>query len=58
VLDRRLVEDVAGYLRSDPGLVEKDWHVTRAIDVLAAFDHGGAVPAGGGGMSLSSRSPD
>lgn len=53
MLDRRLVEDVAGRLRSDPGLVEKDWHVTRAIGVLAAFDHGAAVPAFGGGTSLS-----
>ena len=35
MLDRRLVEDVAARLRSDPGLVEKDWHVTRAIGVLA-----------------------
>jgi Nucleotidyl transferase AbiEii toxin, Type IV TA system len=53
VLDRRLVEDVASRLRSDPGLVEKDWHVTRAISVLASFDHGGAQPAFGGGTSLS-----
>jgi hypothetical protein len=53
VLDRRLVEDVAARLRSDPGLVEKDWHVTRAIMVLANHDHGAAVPAFGGGTSLS-----
>ena len=53
VLDRRLVEDIAGRLRSDPGLVEKDWHITRAVGVLAAFDHGAAVPAFGGGTSLS-----
>jgi hypothetical protein len=52
-LDRRLVEDVAGRLNADPGLVEKDWHVTRAIGVLAGLDHGGAVPAFGGGTSLS-----
>jgi hypothetical protein len=53
VLDRNLVEDVAGRLRSDPALVEKDWHVTRAIGVLAGFDHGTATPAFGGGTSLS-----
>jgi hypothetical protein len=53
VLDRRLVEDVAARLRSDPGLVEKDWHVTHAIGVLAGHDHGAAVPAFGGGTSLS-----
>ena len=53
VLDRPLVEAVAQRLRADPGLIEKDWHVTRALEVLAAFDHGGAIPAFGGGTSLS-----
>ncbi len=53
VLDKRLVEDVASRLRSDPGLVEKDWQVTRALSVLANLDHGGAQPAFGGGTSLS-----
>jgi hypothetical protein len=52
-LDRRLVEDVASRLDADAGLVEKDWHVTRALGVLAALDHGGAIPAFGGGTSLS-----
>ena len=53
MLDRRLIEDVASRLDADAGLVEKDWHVTRAIGVLASLDHGGAVPAFGGGTSLS-----
>jgi hypothetical protein len=53
VLDRPLVEAVAQRLRADPGLIEKDWHVTRALEVLAAFDHAGAIPAFGGGTSLS-----
>jgi hypothetical protein len=53
VLDRRLVEDVASRLDADAGLVEKDWHVTRALGVLAGCDHGTAVPAFGGGTSLS-----
>jgi predicted nucleotidyltransferase component of viral defense system len=53
VLDRRLVEDVASRLDADAGLVEKDWHVTRAIGVLASYDHGAAIPAFGGGTSLS-----
>ena len=53
MLDRRLVERVAGDLLTSPGLVEKDWHVTRAIGVLATLDHGGARPAFGGGTSLS-----
>jgi hypothetical protein len=53
VLDRHLVERVAADLLTSPGLVEKDWHVTRAIAVLAGCDHGAAVPAFGGGTSLS-----
>ncbi len=38
VLDRRLVEDVASRLRADQGLIEKDWHVTRAIAVIARLE--------------------
>lgn len=53
VLDRRLVERVAAGLLTSPGLVEKDWHVTRALAVLAGQDHDGAAPAFGGGTSLS-----
>jgi len=53
VLDRALVEAVAQRLRADPGLIEKDWHVTRVLRVLAGLDHGGASPAFGGGTSLS-----
>jgi predicted nucleotidyltransferase component of viral defense system len=53
VLDRRLVEQVAAGLLTSPGLVEKDWYATRALAVLASFDHGGAQPAFGGGTSLS-----
>jgi predicted nucleotidyltransferase component of viral defense system len=53
VLDRPLVERIAAGLLTSPGLVEKDWHVTRALGVLARFDHGAAVPAFGGGTSLS-----
>lgn len=53
MLDRRLVEDTATRLNSAPGLVEKDWHVTRAVGVLAELDHEGAAPAFGGGTSLS-----
>jgi predicted nucleotidyltransferase component of viral defense system len=53
VLDRRLVERVADSLLTEPGLVEKDWHVTRALAVLAGLDHGDVVPAFGGGTSLS-----
>ena len=53
VLDRHLVERVAADLLTSPGLVEKDWHVTRALGVLAGCDHGAAVPAFAGGTSLS-----
>jgi len=53
VLDRRLVEDVAALLRADPGLIEKDWQVTRALGVISAHDHRGAQPAFAGGTSLS-----
>ena len=53
MLDRRLVEDIASRLDADAGLVEKDWHVVRAISVLAAFDHGAVKPAFSGGTSLS-----
>lgn len=53
VLDQRLVERVAADLLTSPGLIEKDWHVTRALAVLAGHDHGGSVPAFGGGTSLS-----
>jgi len=40
VLDRLLVEAVAQRFSAAPGLIEKDWHVTCALEVLAAFDHG------------------
>jgi hypothetical protein len=53
MLDRRLVEEVADRLGADKSLVEKDWHVVRAIGVLAALDHGNVAPAFSGGTSLS-----
>jgi predicted nucleotidyltransferase component of viral defense system len=53
VLNRRLVEEIAAALGTEPGLVEKEWHVVRAIDVIAALDHGGARPVFCGGTSLS-----
>jgi len=53
VLDQRLVQQVAGVLATDEGLVEKDWHVVRALAVIAAVDHGAAAPAFSGGTSLS-----
>jgi len=53
VLDPRLVEDAANRLDTDEGLVEKDWHVVRALSVIASLDHGGMQPAFSGGTSLS-----
>lgn len=53
MLDRRLVERVAGALATDEGLVEKDWYVVRALAVIAAMDHGDVAPAFAGGTSLS-----
>jgi len=54
VVDRQLVEDIANRIRpGGEGLIEKDWHVVRAIGVLASLDHGEARPAFSGGTSLS-----
>jgi hypothetical protein len=53
VPDRRLVEEVAADLGTTPGLIEKDWHVVRAIGVIAQVDHAGMMPAFSGGTSLS-----
>jgi hypothetical protein len=53
VLARHLIEQAADALNTNPGLVEKDWHVVRAIGVLATFDHGAVKPAFSGGTSLS-----
>jgi hypothetical protein len=49
VPDRRLVEEVAADLGTSPGLVEKDWHVVRAIGVIAGVDTAGMMPAFSGG---------
>lgn len=51
--DPRLVEQLANALGTQPSLVEKDWHIVRAIGVLATLDHGAARPAFSGGTSLS-----
>lgn len=51
--DPRLVEKLAEDLGTSPGLVEKYWHVVRAIGVIAEVDDVGIVPAFSGGTSLS-----
>ena len=53
MLDRRLVEQVAEDLGTSPGLIEKDWHVVRAIGVIAEVDTAAMMPAFSGGTSLS-----
>ena len=53
MLDRRLAEEVAAALGTEPGLVEKEWHVVRAIRVIADLDHGAVRPVFSGGTSLS-----
>ena len=51
--DRRLVERLAEDLGTSPGLIEKDWHVVRAIGVIAGVDTAGMMSAFSGGTSLS-----
>jgi hypothetical protein len=54
VLDPKLVVDIANEIR--PGTepqIEKEWHVVRAIGVVAAMEPGVAVPVFSGGTSLS-----
>ena len=53
VLDQSLVEKIASALGTSPDLVEKDWHVVRALGVLAAMEHKGARPSFSGGTSLA-----
>jgi hypothetical protein len=44
VLDRNIVEQIAADLGTRPGLIEKDWHVVRAIGVLEYHLERGATP--------------
>jgi hypothetical protein len=53
VLDRQLIERIAGALSTDEGMVEKDWHIVRVIGVIASLDNAGATPVFSGGSSLS-----
>ena len=51
--DTRLIERIAGELLTSPTLVEKDWHVVRALKTLADSDFGEARLVFGGGTCLS-----
>jgi hypothetical protein len=53
VLDRQLIERVAGAFPTDEVLVEKDWYIVRAIGMIASLDHAVATPVFSGGTSLS-----
>jgi hypothetical protein len=53
VLDVKLIEKIAGALLTDESLIEKDWHVVRAIGVIASLDHGQVTPVFSGGTSLA-----
>ncbi|MFZ2447583.1 MAG: nucleotidyl transferase AbiEii/AbiGii toxin family protein [Syntrophobacteraceae bacterium] len=53
MLDRPLIEQLANVLGTNPGLVEKDWHVVRALGVLASLDYTDVTPVFSGGTSLS-----
>lgn len=49
---RNLIEQVASALGTNPGLVEKDWHVVRALGVLASLGETPATAVFSGGTSL------
>jgi hypothetical protein len=53
VLDPRLVERVARDFGTSAGLIEKDWHVVRALGVIAQVEPDGMAVAFSGGTSLS-----
>jgi hypothetical protein len=53
MLDKDLIEKIAGALGTRPGLIEKDWHVVRALGVLATLEHQEIRPVFSGGTSLA-----
>ncbi len=53
MLDRQIIERIAGAFPTDEVLVEKDWYIVRALGVLALLDHIDATPVFSGGTSLS-----
>ncbi len=54
MFDLELVERTAQALGTDPSHIEKDWHVVRALAVIASVDVAGVVPVFSGGTSLAS----
>ena len=53
MLDKNLIERIAGALGTRPGLIEKDWHVVRALGVLSMMEHQDIRPVFSGGTSLA-----
>ena len=53
MLDKTLIENVAGALGTRPGLIEKDWHVVRALGVLPMMEQQDIQPVFSGGTSLA-----
>ncbi len=53
MLDRELIGLIAADLGAEEGLIEKDFHVVRALAVIATLDQQGATPVFSGGTSLS-----
>ncbi len=53
MLDKKLIEKIASALGTRPGLIEKDWHVVRALGVLATLEHQEIKPVFSGGTSFA-----
>jgi hypothetical protein len=53
VFDPERVRQVAAALQTDERYVEKDWHLVRALAVIATLHVDGVVPAFSGGTSLA-----
>lgn len=53
MFDPARIRQVAIALKTDARYVEKDWHLVRALGVIAAIDVAGVTPAFSGGTSLS-----
>ncbi len=52
MFDRGFIELAAQALGAAESHVEKDWHVVRAIAVIASVEVAGVVPVFSGGTSL------
>jgi len=53
VFDPELIRDVALALRTQERYIEKDWHIVRALGVIASITVDGVTPVFSGGTSLS-----